>query len=402
MTWPRAVDRAPRGRLLVVSHPCVLPINQHVYVRLIDRGWDVTLVVPKRWRHEYTPETFESRPLPELAERLIPLRTVLAGRAQRHLYVERVGKLVREFAPDAAFFEEESFSLPALQWGLAARRESVPFGVQADENLDRPLPRVARTARAWTLRHAAFVAARSPTAGHLALRWGAKGAVVLVPHAVPGFERVPHPSRRVFTIGFAGRLVEEKGILDLLHAATVLEGQARLLFVGDGPLRPELERTTIPGVEVEVRTNVGHDGMPGAYAEMDVLALPSRTTPRWAEQFGRVLVEALWCGVPVVGSDSGEIPWVISETGGGRIVPEGDVPALAAALADLRDHPRKRGELARTGRAAVDRLFDLDAAATALDRALMSALEQRAGAALDAESAGRGSLRVEESAGQSA
>ncbi len=55
-----------------------------------------------------------------------------------------------------------------------------------------------------------------------------------------------------------------------------------------------------------------------------MLALPSRTTPTWKEQFGRVIVEALWCGVPVVGSDSGEIPWLIELTGGGLTFPEGE------------------------------------------------------------------------------
>jgi glycosyltransferase involved in cell wall biosynthesis len=59
--------------------------------------------------------------------------------------------------------------------------------------------------------------------------------------------------------------------------------------------------------------------MRDAYAEMDVLVLPSRTTSRWAEQFGRVLIEALWCGVLVVGS--GEIPWIVETTGGGRVFP---------------------------------------------------------------------------------
>jgi glycosyltransferase involved in cell wall biosynthesis len=113
--------------------------------------------------------------------------------------------------------------------------------------------------------------------------------------------------------------------------------------------------------------------MPAAYAQMDVLALPSRTTPTWVEQFGRVLVEALWCGVPVVGTASGEIPWVIETTGGGVVVPEGDPGALAAALTALRDDPARRAELARTGRAAVERLFAAPAATDALERLLEGA-----------------------------
>jgi glycosyltransferase involved in cell wall biosynthesis len=110
--------------------------------------------------------------------------------------------------------------------------------------------------------------------------------------------------------------------------------------------------------------------MPEAYAEMDVLVLPSRTTRTWAEQFGRVLVEALWCGVPVVGSESGEIPWVVTATGGGRLFPEGDVRQLANVLGELRGDPVQRRALAERGRARVREMFSVDASAEALHRTL--------------------------------
>ena len=67
---------------------------------------------------------------------------------------------------------------------------------------------------------------------------------------------------------------------------------------------------------------------PRYYREIDVLVLPSLTRPNWVEQFGRVLIEAMACGVAVVGSSSGEIPWVIGDAG--VIFPEGDADALRA------------------------------------------------------------------------
>ncbi|MFQ3664330.1 MAG: glycosyltransferase, partial [Chloroflexaceae bacterium] len=78
---------------------------------------------------------------------------------------------------------------------------------------------------------------------------------------------------------------------------------------------------------------------------------PSRTTPTWKEQFGRVLIEAMSCGVPVIGSSSGEIPHVIGE--GGLTYPEGDVSALSAAIARLVADPAARRELACRGRERV-------------------------------------------------
>ncbi len=109
------------------------------------------------------------------------------------------------------------------------------------------------------------------------------------------------------------------------------------------------------------------------YGRMDMLVLPSRTTKTWSEQFGRVLCEALLCGVPVVGSASGEIPWVIKTTGGGLSFPEGDVAALAHLLSELRDDARRRGELAERGREGVWRHFSPAAAARELDRLIRSA-----------------------------
>jgi glycosyltransferase involved in cell wall biosynthesis len=101
-----------------------------------------------------------------------------------------------------------------------------------------------------------------------------------------------------------------------------------------------------------------------------VLVLPSRTTPHWAEQFGRALVEALSCGVPIVGSTSGEIPWIVHSTGGGLLFDEGNVGQLAAALKALRDDPARRAQLGSTGGASVERLFSVRASAQALAGAL--------------------------------
>jgi glycosyltransferase involved in cell wall biosynthesis len=362
---------AERGRLVVVSHPCVVDVNQLVYRELLQRGWDVTIVVPSRWRNEFRDAEFAPRPLPGLEDRLLPLPVALAGRPQRHVYRARLHPLLRRLCPDVLLVEQEPFSLAALQWSRAARSLGIPFGLQIAENRDRRQHAPARHYRTRLLRDAAFVAARSPRAASLVKTWGALGRVVFVPHAVPQWQGVPRRMNGVFTVGYAGRLVSEKGVEDLVEAVAKLDGPVRLLLVGDGPLRAELERREHP--RMEVRKYVPHDRMGDAYAEMNVLVLPSRTTAHWTEQFGRVLVEALLCRVPVVGSDSGEIPWVIEQTGGGLTFPEGDVGALAAALGELRASPERADELARRGQEAVQRLFSIEAVADILDEVLLEA-----------------------------
>jgi glycosyltransferase involved in cell wall biosynthesis len=91
--------------------------------------------------------------------------------------------------------------------------------------------------------------------------------------------------------------------------------------------------------------------VPAELRQLDVLALPSHTTRGWKEQFGRVLIEAMSCGVPVIGSSSGEIPNVIGDAG--LIYPEGDVQALAATIQRLAEQPTLYADLARRGRARV-------------------------------------------------
>jgi glycosyltransferase involved in cell wall biosynthesis len=355
------------SHLLVVSHPSVIAENQGVYLALAQQGWSLTLVTPAQWRDPYRPEPFPPVALEGLEESLRPLPIAFAGYDQRHVYRARVGRFVRRESPSVAFLEQEPFSLAALQWGVVLVRSKVPFGVQMDENLDRAMPVPVRVARTWVLRHAAFVAARSPDAAELAHRWGARGRVAVVPHTVPTWSGPEQLTReRVFTIGFAGRLVEEKGLLDLVAACRRMLAEFRLLIVGSGPLADQLRSLGGNGFEIEIREGVSHGDMPGVLGEMDVLVLPSRTTPQWAEQFGRILVEAMWCGVPVVGSDSGAIPWVIETTGGGLVFPEGDVGALAAALDQLAANPELRRTLADRGIRVAHAEFSCEAAASAL------------------------------------
>jgi glycosyltransferase involved in cell wall biosynthesis len=249
----------------------------------------------------------------------------------------------------------------------------VPFGVQCAENIDRRLPPPVRWMRSRVLRKAAFVAARSETAAQLARSWGARGEVEFAPHAVPLWDDVPAPAARPFTVGYAGRLVPSKGLGDLLAAVRRLQAPVELVMIGDGETRAELEGQEIPGSRVRILDGLSHEQMAAGYAQLDVLALPSHTTPTWKEQFGRVIVEALWCGVPVVGSDSGEIPWLIELTGGGLVFPEGDDARLAEQLQRLREDPALRKELAARGRAQVERLFSVSAATDPLERMLAHA-----------------------------
>jgi glycosyltransferase involved in cell wall biosynthesis len=166
-----------------------------------------------------------------------------------------------------------------------------------------------------------------------------------------------------FLVGYAGRFVASKGLSTLTASLDATDLPWRALFLGGGPLERELRQWAARhGHRARVLTDVTHARVARFLRSMDVLALPSRTTTRWREQFGRILVEAMACGVAVVGSDSGEIPHVIGDAG--IVVPERDTGRWSAALEQLYRNAEMREELRARGRARAQR-FSVDAVARA-------------------------------------
>ncbi|HET7694622.1 MAG TPA: glycosyltransferase family 4 protein [Vicinamibacterales bacterium] len=147
-------------------------------------------------------------------------------------------------------------------------------------------------------------------------------------------------------VGFLGRFEPQKGLDLLCRAVEALAIPWQALFVGGGSLEPALRAfADRHPSRVRVVTGVKHGDVPRWLNAMTLLCAPSQTTTSWKEQFGRMLVEAMSCGVPVVGSDSGEIPYVIADAG--TVLPEGDAEAWTAAIASLLDDPlecRRRAE----------------------------------------------------------
>ena len=135
------------------------------------------------------------------------------------------------------------------------------------------------------------------------------------------------------TIGYVGRFIGEKGILDLIDSLALLDDKYRLVLVGGGPLEDQIQKR-IQALSLQDRVEFippkSRDELAKLYASFDVLVLPSRTDYFWKEQYGRVLVEAMACGTPVVGSQSGAIPVVIGDAP--HCFAEGNVMQMANAI----------------------------------------------------------------------
>lgn len=154
----------------------------------------------------------------------------------------------------------------------------------------------------------------------------------------------------------AGRLVPEKGFADLVEAAAACPVPLRLTIVGDGPRRQALaDLARARGVDLVLPGALSPTDLGRAYADADVVAQPSH-----AEGLGLVAAEALAAGVPVVATDSGGASDLLER---GDLVPVGDVPALASALARVAADPASARARARVLGERVRPLLSPDAAA---------------------------------------
>ena len=157
-----------------------------------------------------------------------------------------------------------------------------------------------------------------------------------------------------FVLGYTGRLLEMKGIFLLLDIMRQLPENMHLLMLGDGPdenrLRQEIARH---GLEkrIHLMGNVPYDHLPRYINCFDLGIVPSLTTPRWKEQFGRVLIELMSCEVPVIGSNSGSIPEVLGDTG--YIFQEDDPSQLLFHIRQAERLPEERLTIGKKGRERV-------------------------------------------------
>lgn len=360
---PRPPNRSTT-RILLLGHTYLVEENQKKVAALARvPGVDVALVVPRRWRDPLQGELRAHVPN-GTSFTTLALPAVWSGREQFYWYAATdIG--LRRFQPDVLLVEQGGSAVVYGQ-ALIYRRLYSPRTKAAfftwwnvPYRARWPLNALER----FNLAHSDGGVAGNADAAAILHDHGFSAPLLVLPQlgvdpvAFAGIdESVPRQEAAMsrFTIGFVGRLVEEKGVRVLLDALRGLPYDADLLLVGAGPLAEEAARwAAANGWEkrLTIVDVVAHDRVADHLRRMDVLVLPSLDRSFWREQFGHVLIEAMSCGVPVVGSDGGEIPHVIGDAG--VVVPQGDAPALRQALAALANSPERRRQLAIAGRRRV-------------------------------------------------
>jgi glycosyltransferase involved in cell wall biosynthesis len=380
-------------KLLVVSHACVTAVNQSFFADVADQtGWDVELVIPSFWDSEYKSNVQASR-WKDFRGAIHTIPVWKTGNIPLHLYKQTMIGLLRNVRPDVIYVHHEPYGLATAQVYLANKMvDDCPIGFYGAQNILKNYPIPFRWFEQWVLQNSAFSFPVTEGALEVVRHKGYKGAAEVLPLAIDRGIYRPNTlwaaAKRVelaigedeFVMGYLGRLVEEKGLIAMLHAAQLLKGKRwRCILVGSGPLEASLREMVVTlGIEEHVLFVgfVPHEEAPGWLSLFDVLILASETRPNWKEQFGRVVLEANACETAVIGTESGEIGNVIRNTGGGVIVPEGDVAALGAAMLELAEDPQRTRRLALQGAAAVGEKYDQAYLASRFISSIRNAFQQ--------------------------
>ncbi len=374
-----------RGRTLRVLHvapAAVIRANRALDQALAtDCGHDVTLVVPRSYAVR------NGVVVAEAAASGTSYRLVLLDRTRAHARAATwhgLGDLVRKVQPEIILSDQDPATAEGLQLKMATRSQRVPIVFCNVENVDRDYLDEARHAlRRLRVARAALSAAVGVFV-RLAYAWRDIGMWSMnlggleivkhrrmfrgpVVHAPLGIDAaVFRPDRNQSqrqelglvdpTFGQFGRLTPEKGILHLLEAASRLRHRYRFQILIDS-MREHDSAVFAQQVSASagafgladrvVRFTAAHEEMPRYYNSIDCLVAPSYPSQKYTEQYGRVVAEAMGCGVPVVVSDCGHLPDLVGPFG--EVFPAGDVARLADCLGRFLSDPgayRGRAELA--------------------------------------------------------
>ena len=357
-------------KVLVISHPCVTPINQQFYAEVEKQtGWEITIVVPANWESEYGGKPILPERWPEYSGKLLTISTWMSGNIPLHLYRSGFTKLLKELDPDAIYVNHEPYGVATAQVYLANILSiNRPIGFFTWQNIFKRYPLPFDQLQRFVFGRSYFAFSGSQSAREILREKGYDGPCELLPGAIDPEIYFPRSeaddlkaslkaNEDEVLIGYMGRIVEEKGFRTLAQALGAIRSLPwRLVIVGAGDYQAEFSGQ-MDGLGLSDRVNylgyVPHSEAPTYLSAFDLLVIPSETRANWKEQFGRVIIESMACLTPVVGSSSGEIPNLIGATGGGLVFDEGDADALAKQLSSLVTDAALRRQIAERGRQSV-------------------------------------------------
>ena len=363
-------------RILVASHTYIVDINRAKFKILanLEPGIEVTVVVPQRWKPGGVQnKIIETQFSQEGSFKVVPVSNFSQNNQGMLTFGTDLIELLQQFRPQIIQVEQGSKSLACAQLILLnkllkLKAKNILFTWW---NLPYQLNWPVSVLENYNFNHTDGIIAGNLDGAKILRERGYQGAVQVMPQLGVDETLFCHTAKDAdlsqkfgikptdFVVGFVGRFVEEKGLLTLAES---LAGLKRIpwkwLLVGQGKLRSHLEEKCIEwGISDRIIwvESVSHEAIPPYINLMNCLVLPSQTsykfktltTVGWKEQFGHVLIEAMACKIPVIGSDCGEIPHVIGDAG--LVFPEGNAAVLRDCLWQLMERRELAADLGDRG-----------------------------------------------------
>lgn len=320
--------------IVIISHAQVIPVFQNRWKKLSkDENYEVHLLVPRYWEQTWFGEKVIYEPEEEHDGNfhVHPLKTTNVRSWGTYLFASLDAKF-REIQPDLIYIiHEEGIRIHHqiyLYKKIWAPKAKVMFFTMNARGV--PCKRFYHRWM-WNNIKKNTDAALAHYPGCLnSLRKGGYNKPVYLQTQVGVDETLFCPDKEIrdlyrekllfqnkFVIGYTGRLVTDKGVDDLLSIFPLEGVDWGLLLVGNGNLKNEVEKTVKAngwGDRVHITGFVSQDEVPKYMNAMDCFVLGSKTMPHWIDTFPLVTVQAQACGVPVIASTSGSLPWQLGDT----------------------------------------------------------------------------------------
>ena len=339
-------------RVLVLSHSYIMkPYRRKFTLIAAKPNIIVRVLTPNKWYESFQEINFSPDENTDCEEVACPIR--FSGYGSRFYYRGNIAKHFKDFKPDIIHLEEEAWSLNALQTVRLKRKYCPNSRFIFRTSLSIPSKQRFGPLPIWiekrVFRETDIAFPLSKNAGEILKLRGYEGTQIPFPNGVDISlfnKRDMYQLKDTlgikdcFVIGYIGRIIQMKGIDTLIEAAAKLNFPYKLLIVGQGEDKPLFESLALKyqiNEKIVWIDAVPPEKVPDYLNCMNTLILPSRTTSDWVEFFGRVLIEGMACEVPVIGSDSGEIPHVIGDAG--FVFKEGDASELAEKIRKIADDP---------------------------------------------------------------
>lgn len=355
-------------RVLTIGHSYSIALNRAVAREVARSGeFEITVVAPRFFHGDLRPITLDPEP-PGSKLKIVGIRSYLTRWIHAFAYNwAELSKLAsRDF--DVVHAWQEPYIFAGYQVARTFQKSRAKYIFRTAQNLVKEYPPPFGRFERLTLDYSDGWVAGGQLVFEAMLQRGypaEKGNVISLGVDTDAFRPMNDAAkakvRQQFglkspVIAFVGRLTKAKGLEVLQAALDQIPANVpwSLLILGSGPLESALrawavERHRDRPIQIVLAR---HEQMPDILPAADIMVAPSQTTSNWREQFGRMIIEAFASGVPVIGSDSGEIPRVIADAG--LVLPEKNVAAWAEAIRLLLDSPSKRRELAQLGLRRVD------------------------------------------------